>query len=576
METGFLWPPDLTRNHHPQGFENMKVKDVLAWSSEKATHVVTWSSEKATHVVTWSSQHVSDALCVSINVSCRKKPELFDQPGGVVFFCILAFSNVFALLVLISVVGGFVTRLLDPAAAFARTLRDPRAHAFANMQREVLGKTSLTVLVPCYLPNEQLIVKSTIAHLIHNLEYGFPFRLIVCYNTPYPIAFEDELRELDGYVYANGRSVQILKVEGSSSKAENLNCALLSVDTEYVALYDADHHPDAHSLLIASAHMAARGVACVQGSTYLRSLPNFMAVYINAEFFVTHFVFFPAMQFLTSFGIFGGSNALWRTAILKAYQFRHDVQTEDIDVSIRSSLDGRVKISFCPECRSGELPPRTFNDLYRQRLRWALGWDQVTLQHMRSIGSSTELNCAEKAGMYYLLPLRWALLLSGVANALVAPIVASAWANGVGGELGGPIETCYAFSFTTYATLFAVAAINAILHEPRQRWPAIIAFQLTGAVYIGWNLALYFISLIKICTGADSEWVVTTRAPDVPSRARTAGLAYLHPSDTCASSPRPELSTPMQAAFAMSCEKELVEKYNAARGEVSDPPIPML
>jgi len=464
---------------------------------------------------------------------------------------------VFVLLLLVSVLGGFVTRLFDPAASLARTLRDPRAHALAQMQREVLGKVSLTVLLPCYLPNEQPIVMSTITHLIHNLEYGYPFRLIVCYNTPKPMAFEDELRKLDGFVYANGRSVQILKVEGSTSKAENLNCALESVDTDLVALYDADHHPDAHSLLIASAHMAARDIACVQGSTYLRSLPNLMAVYINAEFFVTHFVFFPAMQFLTSFGIFGGSNALWRTASLKAYQFRHDVQTEDIDVSIRSSLSGHVKISFCPECRSGELPPRTFRDLYRQRLRWALGWDQVTLQHVRSIGSSKDLNCAEKAGMYYLLPLRWALLASGVTNALVAPIVASAWAKSVGGELGGPIETCYTFSFTTYVALCVVAAINAILHEHWKQWPAVVAFQLSGVLYLGWNVALYVISLAKICTGTDNGWIVTTRAADVSRVDNTPpGVAYSRPR---------VLGTPIQAAYASSFEKDL--EY-AAHGEV--------
>ena len=35
-----------------------------------------------------------------------------------------------------------------------------------------------------------------------------------------------------------------------------------------------------------------------------------LAAYINAEFFVTHFVFFPAMQFITNMGVFGGSNAL--------------------------------------------------------------------------------------------------------------------------------------------------------------------------------------------------------------------------------------------------------------------------
>ena len=36
--------------------------------------------------------------------------------------------------------------------------------------------------------------------------------------------------------------------------------------------------------------------SCIQGSTFLRSRPTLLASYINAEFFVTHFVFFPAMQ----------------------------------------------------------------------------------------------------------------------------------------------------------------------------------------------------------------------------------------------------------------------------------------
>ena len=56
------------------------------------------------------------------------------------------------------------------------------------------------------------------------------------------------------------------------------------------------------------------------------------------------------------------------------------MQTEDIELSTRAMLGGRVKISFCPECRSDELPPATLLALYRQRLRWALGWDQFVLR----------------------------------------------------------------------------------------------------------------------------------------------------------------------------------------------------
>ena len=127
------------------------------------------------------------------------------------------------------------------------------------------------------------------------------------------------------------------------------------------------------------------------------------------------------------------------------------------------STDGRVRIRFCPEARSGELPPATFVALYRQRLRWALGWDQVTIrhfrfihrflpsrtvtyrhvpsrtvtcrhvpsrtvtyrhipslavprnqvtiQHFRSIGSA-DLSCREKAALYWILPMRWLLVFS--------------------------------------------------------------------------------------------------------------------------------------------------------------------
>ena len=73
-------------------------------------------------------------------------------------------------------------------------------------------------------------------------------------------------------------------------------------------------------------------------------------------------------------GVFGGSNALWKTETLRKYMFRHDVQTEDIELSVRVLL-GDIKIRFCPESRSGELPPKSFKALWRQRLRWEIGWD---------------------------------------------------------------------------------------------------------------------------------------------------------------------------------------------------------
>ena len=62
------------------------------------------------------------------------------------------------------------------------------------------------------------------------IEYSFPFTLIVCYNTPRQMSKEAELARLDGKVYPNGRTLRILRVEGSTSKAQNLNMALVCMD----------------------------------------------------------------------------------------------------------------------------------------------------------------------------------------------------------------------------------------------------------------------------------------------------------------------------------------------------------
>lgn len=454
--------------------------------------------------------------CFAASLWCPHQTELFDFPFGVVFFWMLCFSNVFVAILMISVFGGLISRLRSPAWWLARTWTDSSSSdtPFAMMQKQNLGKTPLTVLLPCYLPNEQYILNGTITHLMEALEYDYAFTLIVCYNTPSPLPYETTLRQLDGKTYPNGRTLKILKVEGSKSKAENLNEALRLVDTELLVIYDADHHPDPPSLLIASAHMLHKNCSCVQGSTYLRERPNLLASYINAEFFVTHFVFFPAMEFISSLGVFGGSNALWRTEDLRHFEFRHDVQTEDIELSTRAMLGGKVTISFCPECRSGELPPATFLALYKQRLRWALGWDQVTLQHMSSIWKAN-IHAAQKWGLYYLLPLRWALLFSATLNALITPLVSGIWTLMYPeATLGGPIDDAIFIAICGFAVASLALLINILIHEPPRLWPAVLFFQLSGVLYIGWQLLLVLISLAKIFTGSDGGWEVTTRSAE--------------------------------------------------------------
>ena len=60
--------------------------------------------------------------------------------------------------------------------------------------------------------------------------------------------------------------------------------------------------------------------------------------------------------------------------------------------------------------------------------------------------------------------------------------------------------------------------------QPPKLWTAIISFQLSGVLYIGWQLLLVVISLTKIFSGTVSGWEVTQRiaAATTPAAATAA------------------------------------------------------
>lgn len=212
-----------------------------------------------------------------------------ESPGAWVYLVILVLCNAVVTLVIISLTGAFYQRC-----------RHRRMVANLGKEQPAVVKVahgSVTVLVPCYLPNEQHILKGTVTHIMENLEYPEPFLLILCYNTPKPLAAEQELLPaLEATRWPNGRTLRVLKVEGSHSKAENLNACLPLITTETLVIYDADHHPDPPSLMFAAEMMRRKDCHCVQGSTYLRYKPTLLAKILDAEFFVIFFCFFPAVQ----------------------------------------------------------------------------------------------------------------------------------------------------------------------------------------------------------------------------------------------------------------------------------------
>ena len=80
---------------------------------------------------------------------------------------------------------------------------------------------SLTVLLPCYIPNEQDIVEETIEHLLTKLRYTRSFTLVVCYNTPHPLPIEEKLAAMEGQRWQGAcgglNTLRVLNVRDSTT-----------------------------------------------------------------------------------------------------------------------------------------------------------------------------------------------------------------------------------------------------------------------------------------------------------------------------------------------------------------------
>ena len=92
---------------------------------------------------------------------------------------------------------------------------------------------AVSIVVPCYLPNEQTIIESTIEHIMTKVMWSAPLTLHIVYNTPSELPFEQKLRDLQAQACPEGRKLHVHKVAGSCSKADNLNYIIPSIEVPH-------------------------------------------------------------------------------------------------------------------------------------------------------------------------------------------------------------------------------------------------------------------------------------------------------------------------------------------------------
>jgi CheY-like chemotaxis protein/cellulose synthase/poly-beta-1,6-N-acetylglucosamine synthase-like glycosyltransferase len=257
-----------------------------------------------------------------------------------------------------------------------------------------------SAIIAAYLPNEAYTIVETIKVFLE-LEYPGPLQIILAYNSPMQLPVEKVLQK----IAEQDPRLQLLKVEGSESKSQNVNASIAHVTGEFVGIFDADHHPAKNAFSRAWQWLSG-SCDIVQGHCLVRNYnASWVAKMVAVEFEAIYAVSHPGRTRLYGFGIFGGSNGYWKTELLRQTRMHGFMLTEDIDSSMRVTENGYVIVTD-PKIISRELAPGTLKALWNQRMRWSQGWFQVSMEHLLNAFRSKKLSIRQKIGAAYLLAWR--------------------------------------------------------------------------------------------------------------------------------------------------------------------------
>jgi cellulose synthase/poly-beta-1,6-N-acetylglucosamine synthase-like glycosyltransferase len=366
---------------------------------------------------------------------------------------------------------------------------------------------AVTALVVAYLPNEQDIILETLHHLLAELDVPEgKLQVILAYNTPHILPVEHDLRVLA----ARDPRLLVLRMDGSSSKAENVNRALARATGEITAIFDADHHPEPRCFRKAVRWFHA-GYDAVQGRCIIRNnRETWLTRMISVEFGTMYAVSHTSRSLQVDTAIFGGSNGYWKTTVLRSLSMDRSMLTEDIDVSIRALLAG-CRILHDRSIISTELAPTTVSSWFYQRLRWAQGWYQVTRKYSWAVATSPCLTRRQK--LYWAYMLSWREAFAAIALQSL-PLL---WAMIVVHlRRGGTWEWDSYLSATTLLTLSSgvVTAVAAYKHrtaaQPSITWHDTVLYIVFSPLLA---LVRNIITLVSWMREArrQHEWIATAR-----------------------------------------------------------------
>jgi hypothetical protein len=194
--------------------------------------------------------------------------------------------------------------------------------------------------------------------------------------------------------------------------------------------------------------------------------------------------------------------------------------TEDIDSSFRAMLNG-YRVEYDPTIVSFEEAPPSLYDLFRQRLRWAQGWQEVTQRHAKPaiLGKESPLSVRSRFFVFMLLPFREVYYYLAPQSA-VAGIVALAKCRFAGECVSYflLILTVVSLSIPPIIVLCLYLATRSEPKHPELRWKHYVEYLFVMPLF---ELGKYHVAVyghVRNFVGF-KKWLITKRASTVQAAA---------------------------------------------------------
>jgi len=245
-----------------------------------------------------------------------------------------------------------------------------------NVDFDVVEWPFVSILIPCY--NEEDTIEETVKHIV---KVNYPHKEIIVVNDGSTDRTADILHRLAPHY----QELRVIDCKENRGKANALHIALHASKAEYLICIDSDAilDPDAPYYLIHQFFNRGERLGAVTGNPRIRNRDTLLSRLQIVEYASIIGAIKRTQRTLGKIMTVSGVVVAFRKkALVNVGLWDRDMITEDISVSWKLQ-EKFWDIRYEPRALCWMLVPETIKGIWKQRIRWAQGGQEVILRHWR-------------------------------------------------------------------------------------------------------------------------------------------------------------------------------------------------